>query len=46
MQGALASPARSGIQMETGDKFLNFHLIRNWSSSQGRSHQNYSVYYV
>ena len=30
--------ACSGAQMETGDKFLKFHLIRNWSSSQERYH--------
>ena len=24
--------------METGDELFNFHLIRNWSPSQERSH--------
>ena len=28
----------SQVQMETGDEFLIFHLIRNWSPSQERSH--------
>ena len=30
--------ACSGVQMETGDKFLHFHLIRNSTSLQERSH--------
>ena len=35
---SLFNIARSGVQMETGDECLNFHLIRNWSPSQERSH--------
>ena len=30
--------ARSEVQMETGDEFLNFNIIKNWSPSQERSH--------
>ena len=26
--------ARSEVQMETGEEFLNFHLIGNWNKSQ------------
>ena len=35
--------ARSEVQMETGDEFLNYHSIGNWSQSQERSHKNESV---
>ena len=37
-QHAKAPIARSEVQMETGDEFLNFNLIKNWSPSQERSH--------
>ena len=30
--------ACSGVQMETGEEFLNVCLTRNWSPSQERSH--------
>ena len=30
--------ARPEVQMDTGDEFVNFHFIRNWSPSQERSH--------
>ena len=30
--------ARSGVQMETGDEFLNFNLIRYSSFSQERTY--------
>ena len=29
---------RSGVQMDTTDEVLNFHLIRNRTPSQERSH--------
>ena len=34
----VSSIARSCVQMKTGDEFLNFYLIRNWSTSKERSH--------